>query len=110
MKNWELVARSAHNTSQYTPGSYASTFPTLPFLKTRPHIRMSKTTTAYVKELDITKESPHSNAISRLRKHIKDIQVKWGPLMAAKEELFDEYNFPPGRYAGQGCIKERHNG
>jgi hypothetical protein len=70
---------------------------------------MSKTTTVRIKDIDMIKEPPHPNAISRLKKHIKDVQVKWGPLMAAKEDVFDEYNFPPGRYAGQG-MKETHNG
>ncbi|CRL19633.1 unnamed protein product [Penicillium camemberti] len=69
---------------------------------------MSKRNTAHIKDLDMIEESPHPNVISRLKKHIKDVQVKWGPLMAAKEDMFDEYNFPPGRYAGQG-IKEHHN-
>ena len=70
---------------------------------------MSKRNTTHIKDLDTIEESPHPNAISRLKKHIKDVQVKWGPLLAAKEDMFDEYNFPPGRYAGQG-IKEHHNG
>ncbi|OQE24160.1 hypothetical protein PENFLA_c010G07528 [Penicillium flavigenum] len=67
---------------------------------------MSKTAPVCIKDLDMMKVPPHPNAMSRLKKHIKDVQVKWGPLMAAKEDVFDEYNFPPGRYAGQG-IKER---
>ena len=105
---WKVPSSSSRgpdNTSWCIPSSYTSTFPTLLFPKARFHYRMSKTTTAYIKDLDTTKESPHSKGLSRFRKHIRDIQMKWGPLMAAKEDVFDEYNFPPGRYAGQGCIK-----
>lgn len=46
---------------------------------------------------NIKHESPSS-----FKRHLKDIRKKWGPLMAAKTHLDDEYNFPPGRYAGQG--------
>ncbi|KAJ5638122.1 hypothetical protein N7490_008001 [Penicillium lividum] len=44
---------------------------------------------------------PHSTTISRIKQHLRRTQKKWGPLMAAKESWDDEYNFPPGRYAGQ---------
>jgi hypothetical protein len=71
---------------------------------------MSKTTTAYIKDLGVIHDPPRSNALTRLKRHIREVQVKWGPLMAAKEDVFDEYNFPPGRYAGQGCIEKPENG
>ncbi|OGE54960.1 hypothetical protein PENARI_c005G10850 [Penicillium arizonense] len=60
---------------------------------------MSKTTTAYIKDLGVIHDPPRSNALTRLKRHIREVQVKWGPLMAAKEDVFDEYNFPPGRFA-----------
>jgi hypothetical protein len=46
---------------------------------------------------EITTTSP-----SGFKRRWQDIRKKWGPLMAAKVHLDDEYTFPPGRYAGQG--------
>lgn len=43
--------------------------------------------------------------MSRVKEQFHHIQKTWGPLMAAKEHLDDEYNFPAGRYAGQGYQK-----
>ncbi|KAJ5895084.1 hypothetical protein N7495_006775 [Penicillium taxi] len=45
--------------------------------------------------------SESASAISRFKVHLRNLQKTWGPLMAAKEDWDDEYNFPPGRYAGQ---------
>lgn len=39
--------------------------------------------------------------INRLLEYAQQIKKYWGPTMPAKEHLDDEYNFPPGRYAGQ---------
>lgn len=39
---------------------------------------------------------------SAFKRRLQDVRKKWGPLMAAKTHLDDEYTFPPGRYAGQG--------
>jgi hypothetical protein len=35
------------------------------------------------------------------------MKKEWGPLLAAKEQWNDEYNFPPGRFAGQGTESAR---
>jgi hypothetical protein len=43
--------------------------------------------------------------LAQLKKRLHEIRAKWGPLMAAKEDWSDEYNFPPGRHAGH-----RHQG
>lgn len=65
--------------------------------------RMTKTMSIGIEDLDLNhKESPHHTTIlPHLKKRLKAFQKKWGPLMPAKEHLDDEYNFPPGRYAGQ---------
>ncbi|KAL4818897.1 hypothetical protein BDW67DRAFT_156210 [Aspergillus spinulosporus] len=34
--------------------------------------------------------------LSKLRKRLVEIKEEWGPLMAAKEEGDEEYNFPAG--------------
>lgn len=45
----------------------------------------------------------HLSLSSRLLRHLWHVQKTWGPLMAAKEHMDDDYNFPAGRSAGQGC-------
>ncbi|KAL4743805.1 hypothetical protein BDV11DRAFT_165962 [Aspergillus similis] len=35
-------------------------------------------------------------ALSKVKKRLVAIKEEWGPLMAAKEEGDDEYNFPAG--------------
>ncbi|KAL6234634.1 hypothetical protein BDW75DRAFT_240953 [Aspergillus navahoensis] len=35
-------------------------------------------------------------ALSKLKKSLVGIKEKWGPLMAAKEDGDEEYNFPAG--------------
>ncbi|KAJ5234645.1 uncharacterized protein N7469_003813 [Penicillium citrinum] len=58
-----------------------------------------------VKDSDSITNISHNEkqeSASSFKRHLKDIRKKWGPLMAAKTHLDDEYNFPPGRYAGQG--------
>jgi hypothetical protein len=63
---------------------------------------MDKTTPTYsIKELNSTKEPQNSTILLRLKSRMEGVQKKWGPLLSAKENLDDEYNFPPGRYAGQ---------
>lgn len=46
--------------------------------------------------------SQRSRVITRIADRLHQVKKRWGPLMAAKEHWEDEYNFPPGRYAGQG--------
>ncbi|KAJ5631251.1 uncharacterized protein N7484_011351 [Penicillium longicatenatum] len=55
-----------------------------------------------IESIDPTSSKPHHDTIiSRIKEHLRRTQKKWGPLMAAKECWDDEYNFSPGRYAGQ---------
>ncbi|KAJ5988456.1 hypothetical protein N7481_003666 [Penicillium waksmanii] len=63
--------------------------------------------TGIVKDFDvhsiaIDKKETATTSPSGFKRRWQDIRKKWGPLMAAKEHLDDEYTFPPGRYAGQG--------
>ncbi|KAJ5215175.1 uncharacterized protein N7469_011666 [Penicillium citrinum] len=58
--------------------------------------------------VEINDVTTHSQAslrptiiLSSLKNRLKAVKQKWGPLMAAKEHLDDEYDFLPGRYAGQ---------
>lgn len=64
---------------------------------------MNKTTSVHTHSLALSStESPHpTTVLSDFKQRLKAIKRKWGPLMAAKEHLDDDYNFPPGRYAGQ---------
>lgn len=68
---------------------------------------MNKTTSVHTNDLALSSTaSLHPTTIlSDLKQHLKAIKHKWGPLMAAKEHLDDDYNFPPGRYAGQDDSK-----
>ncbi|KAJ5384631.1 hypothetical protein N7517_002542 [Penicillium concentricum] len=54
-----------------------------------------------VEDLNATQEKSHPSPLQRLKKQWKEIKKEWGPLMAAKEDIDDEYTFPPGRYSGQ---------
>ncbi|KAJ5130887.1 uncharacterized protein N7515_006926 [Penicillium bovifimosum] len=51
---------------------------------------------------DLKADESHLTPVQRLKKRWREIQKKWGPLMAAKESWEDEYTFTPGRYSGQG--------
>lgn len=64
---------------------------------------MSKTASISIKDVDLIhiESSRPTMIVSSLKKQLKALQKIWGPLMPAKERLDDEYNFPPGRYAGQ---------
>ncbi|KAL2839282.1 hypothetical protein BJY01DRAFT_250593 [Aspergillus pseudoustus] len=42
------------------------------------------------------------NALFSLKQFFDSVKQKWAPLLPAKQHWEDEYNFPPGRYAGQG--------
>jgi hypothetical protein len=44
---------------------------------------------------------PKPTVVSKIKQHLRDIRAEWGPLMPAKEHWTDEYNFLPGRCAGQ---------
>lgn len=70
---------------------------------------MSKSSSSSITEMSVTSKSHNETVISRLKKHMESVQKKWGPLMAAKEDLDDEYNFPQGPYAGQGIPKRTRN-
>ncbi|KAJ5179367.1 hypothetical protein N7492_002577 [Penicillium capsulatum] len=63
---------------------------------------MDKTSSADTIDLDLPKQEQRPTTLSsNVKSRFKAFQKKWGPLMPAKEHLFDEYNFPAGRYAGQ---------
>lgn len=63
--------------------------------------KMSTSQFSSVEDLNATQEKSHPSPLQRLKKQWKEIKKEWGPLMAAKEDLYDEYTFPPGRYSGQ---------
>ncbi|KAJ5729962.1 uncharacterized protein N7483_004470 [Penicillium malachiteum] len=64
--------------------------------------RTSGSTDASIQSLDAPSlETQKMFTVSRMRKRWEKTQKKWGPLMFAKENWEDEYNFQPGRYAGQ---------
>lgn len=67
--------------------------------------KMSTSSSESIHDVNTVPESSHSTTIFRLKDHWHKIRKEWGPLMAAKEHLYDEYTFPPGRYAGQGLQK-----
>ncbi|KAJ5468456.1 hypothetical protein N7475_006208 [Penicillium sp. IBT 31633x] len=54
-----------------------------------------------IEDINAARDESHPSPLQRLKKRWKEIQKKWGPLMAAKESWEDEYTFPPGRYPGQ---------
>ncbi|KAJ5929486.1 hypothetical protein N7454_006436 [Penicillium verhagenii] len=60
----------------------------------------TKSSNTSIVDIDPT-STPRNDTISRIKQHLKRTQQRWGPLMAAKESWEDEYNFPPGRHAGQ---------
>ncbi|KAJ5351130.1 hypothetical protein N7452_000104 [Penicillium brevicompactum] len=66
--------------------------------------KMSTSSSSSIQHFVVPVASP-STPILRLKNHWKNVKKEWGPLMAAKEHLYDEYTFPPGRYAGQGIQK-----
>ncbi|KAJ5852201.1 uncharacterized protein N7529_011586 [Penicillium soppii] len=66
---------------------------------------MSTSSSSSIKDLNTAPEPSHSTPLLRIKNHWQSIKKEWGPLMAAKEHLYDEYTFPPGRYAGQGLQK-----
>ncbi|KAJ5944208.1 hypothetical protein N7516_004376 [Penicillium verrucosum] len=59
--------------------------------------KMSTSQFSSVEDLNATQEKSNSSPLQRLKKQWKEIKREWGPLMAAKEDLYDEYTFPPGR-------------
>ncbi|KAL6236550.1 hypothetical protein BDW75DRAFT_239204 [Aspergillus navahoensis] len=63
---------------------------------------MSDASSLDLKELqDANPAGPTSFA--KLKQHVKNFKKQWGPGLAAKERWDDDYNFPPGRYAGQAA-------
>ncbi|KAJ5185264.1 hypothetical protein N7491_006866 [Penicillium cf. griseofulvum] len=63
--------------------------------------KTSMSQSSSVEDLNATQEKSHPSPLQRLKKQWKEIKKEWGPLMAAKEDIDDEYTFPPGRYSGQ---------
>ncbi|KAL4787062.1 hypothetical protein BJX76DRAFT_319402 [Aspergillus varians] len=63
-------------------------------------------------EQHMTEDSDHdhpktcSTLLKRIKKRLAKIRKDWGPLLAAKDEWDDEYNFTAGRYAGQPARKK----
>ncbi|KAL4869890.1 hypothetical protein BDV12DRAFT_167028 [Aspergillus spectabilis] len=43
-----------------------------------------------------------TSTFSKLKKRLAAVKQEWGPCLPAKEHWDDEYNFPAGRWAGQG--------
>jgi hypothetical protein len=48
----------------------------------------------------------YTNALSKIRHRLLELKSTWGPALAAKQHWEDEYNFPPGRHAGQASNRE----
>ena len=87
---------------QKVPNLLAQSFS--PFLILQdPRRGMDKASVDNIKDLDLTPEGSQQSTkpTSNIKNRLKAIWKKWEPLMPAKEHLFDEYNFPQGRYAGQ---------
>ncbi|KAI9374429.1 hypothetical protein BJX61DRAFT_540778 [Aspergillus egyptiacus] len=51
--------------------------------------------------------SKHAH-FSKLRKHLAAIKQEWAPLLPAKTQWDDEYNFNPGPWAGKGLDPNFH--
>ncbi|KAL6230847.1 hypothetical protein BDW75DRAFT_234070 [Aspergillus navahoensis] len=51
---------------------------------------------------DLNKKNHFAKLKKRLKKRLSAVKKEWGPGLAAKEDWDDEYNFPGGRWAGQG--------
>ncbi|KAL4939791.1 hypothetical protein BDV06DRAFT_198051 [Aspergillus oleicola] len=41
-------------------------------------------------------------SVSGFKQRLAAVKAAWGPCMAAKSSWEEEYNFPAGRWAGQG--------
>ncbi|KAJ6014599.1 hypothetical protein N7540_009190 [Penicillium herquei] len=63
--------------------------------------RTSGSTDASIQSLTSSLDTQKMSTVSRMKQRWERTQKKWGPLMFAKENWEDEYNFQPGRYAGQ---------
>lgn len=64
--------------------------------------KMSTSSSSSIQDFNTAPMASPSSPMLRIKSHWQSIKKEWGPLMAAKEDLYDEYTFPPGRYAGQG--------
>ncbi|KAL5333188.1 hypothetical protein BJX70DRAFT_381711 [Aspergillus crustosus] len=62
----------------------------------------SSTTPSKTPSTSSTSSSASTSTLSKLKKHLAAVKQTWGPLLPAKEHWDDEYNFPAGRWAGQG--------
>ena len=76
-------------------------FQHIDYIGSQESIPMSKSQSSSVEDLNATHEQSHPSPLQRLKKHWKEIKKEWGPLMAAKLDIDDEYTFPPGPYYGQ---------
>ncbi|KAI9925385.1 hypothetical protein ASPWEDRAFT_184205 [Aspergillus wentii DTO 134E9] len=68
---------------------------------------MDQATSSQIQDLPPTKESlaptsEKTSVFTRIKQHLHNVKKTWGPLLAAREDWQDEYNFNPGRWAGQG--------
>ncbi|KAL3459801.1 hypothetical protein BJX64DRAFT_290968 [Aspergillus heterothallicus] len=50
----------------------------------------------------------HPSLLEKMKQRIMHIRETWGPLLSARDESDDEYNFSPGRYAGQRGEEEEN--
>ncbi|KAL2843469.1 hypothetical protein BJX68DRAFT_270200 [Aspergillus pseudodeflectus] len=59
-----------------------------------------------ISSLDHKEQSPSLRGkhphLAKFKKHLQHIKEQWGPGLPAKMTWDDEYNFPAGRWAGQG--------
>lgn len=64
-----------------------------------------------IKPYNNTPSSSSSSLLSKIKRRLnlramrEKWATSWAPLMAAKSHLDSEYNFPKGRYAGQGYYR-----
>ncbi|KAL4860518.1 hypothetical protein BDV12DRAFT_204961 [Aspergillus spectabilis] len=65
---------------------------------------MSGTCSLDLKELSAANLTQASRAtlLTKIKQHAQTIKSQWRPGLIAKKNWDDEYNFPAGRYAGQG--------
>ncbi|CRG83147.1 hypothetical protein PISL3812_00495 [Talaromyces islandicus] len=50
----------------------------------------------------ISESSTPVSLLGKIKHRLSNKCAEWAPLMRAKSNLDSEYNFPAGRYAGQG--------
>ncbi|CAI7570974.1 unnamed protein product [Penicillium viridicatum] len=55
--------------------------------------KISTSQCSSVEDLNATQEKSHPSPLQRLKKQWKEMKKEWGPLMAAKEDLYDETQY-----------------